>query len=189
MNKYTIILPDEKNRTYRLVTVLIAILNFAGFVYMKTHVNDGTSNFLTLFSGSILIGQLGNYWYFKKRRKENTIQLLVAISIASICWLFLGMIGFGLLDMTFAVLGFIAFRKLQLKFFDDKIEFPSFPKKQFLWDEVENLILKDNILTIDFKNNKLLQFTLLEADNENLNEADFNSFVQQKMISKTNLHQ
>jgi len=184
MNKYTIILPDEKNRTYRLVTVLIAILNFAGFIYIRTRVNEETTNFLTLFSGSILIGQLGNYWYFKKRRKANSIALLVAIVIASVCWLFLGMTGFGLLDMVFAVLGFIAFRKLQLKFFDDKIEFPSFPKKYFYWEEVDNLILKDNILTIDFKNNKLLQFTLNEAENENLDEAAFNSFAQQKMFSK-----
>ncbi|MEI8053967.1 MAG: hypothetical protein WCH52_09500, partial [Bacteroidota bacterium] len=106
MNKYTIILPDEKNRTYRLVTVLIAILNFAGFIYMKSHVNSAGSDFLTLFGGAILIGQIGNYFFYKKRRKNNSIFLLIAIVIASICWLFLGMIAFGLLDMTFVFLGF-----------------------------------------------------------------------------------
>ena len=102
MDNYTIILPDEKNRTYRLVTVLIAILNFAGFVYIKSRVNDEATNFLTLFAGSILMGQLGNYWYFKKRRKANSMFLLIAIAFASVCWLFLGMIGFGILDFGFA---------------------------------------------------------------------------------------
>jgi hypothetical protein len=185
MDKYTIILPEDKGRTYRLVTILIAILNFSGFIYIRSHFDDETTSFLTLFAGSILIGQLGNYWIYKKRRKVNSTALLVAIVIASVCWLFLGMIGIGLLDMTFAILGFVAFRKLQIKFTDDKIEFPSFPKKQFYWDEVDNLILKDNILTIDFKNNKLLQFTLNEAENENLNEAEFNKFVNLRLVSKS----
>lgn len=178
MHKFNIILPDEKNRTYRLVTVLIAILNAAGFVYMKSHVNSEGSNFLTLFGASILIGQIGNYLLYKKRRKTNSNLLLIAIVTASICWLFLGMIAFGLLNIIFVFLGFIAFRKLELKFFDDKIEFPTFPKKQFSWDELDNLVLKDGILTIDFRNNKLMQFTLNQTDNEDLNENAFNEYVK-----------
>lgn len=183
MHKFNIILPDEKNRTYRLVTVLIAILNAAGFVYMKSHVNSEGSDFLTLFGGSILVGQIGNYFFYKKKRKTNSIPLLITILMASICWLFLGMLAFGLLDLTFAFLGFIAFRKLQLKFFDDKIEFPSFPKKQFSWNELDNLILKDGILTIDFRNNKLMQFTLNQSDNKDLNETAFNEFVKNNIGS------
>ena len=178
MYKFKIILPDEKNRTYRLVTLLIAILNCAVFIYFKSHVNSEGSNFLTLFGASILIGQIGHYLFYKKRRKPNSILLLIAIVIASICWLFLGMIGFGLLDMSFAFLGFIAFRKLELKFSDEKIEFPSFPKKQYSWNDLDNLILKDGILTIDFRNNNLMQFTLNQTDNEDLNETAFNQFVK-----------
>lgn len=183
MNKYNIILPDEKNRTYRLVTVLIAILNAAGFIYMKSHVNSEGSDFLTLFGGSILVGQIGNYFFYKKRRKYNSNLLLIGIVIASICWMFLGMFGLGFLDLTFAVLGFIAFRKLELKFYDDKIEFPTFPKKQFSWNELDNLILKDGILTIDFRNNKLMQFTLNQSENKDLNEAAFNEFVKNNIGS------
>jgi hypothetical protein len=181
MLKFNIILPDEKNRTYRLVTVLIAILNAAGFIYMKSHVNSPSSDFLTLFGGSILVGQIGNYFFNKKMRKTNSNILLIAIAIASICWMFLGMFGFGFLDLTFAFLGFIAFRKLEMKFFDDKIEFPSFPKKEFSWNELDNLILKDGILTIDFCNNKLMQFTLNQSDNKELNETAFNEFVKKNI--------
>ncbi len=181
MYKFNIILPDEKNRTYHLVTVLIAILNAAGFVYMKSHINSEGSDFLTLFGGSILIGQIGNYFFFKKRRKTNLFTMLITIILASICWLFLGMMAFGLLDLTFAILGFIAFRKLQIKFFDDKIEFPSFPKKQINWNDLDNLILKDGILTIDFKNNKLMQFTLNPSDNKDLIESAFNDFVKNNL--------
>ena len=116
-------------------------------------------------------------------RKTNSNLLLIAIVIASICWMFLGMVGFGFLDLTFAFLGFIAFRKLEMKFFEDKIEFPSFPKKQFSWNDLDNLILKDGILTIDFCNNKLMQFTLNQSDNKELNETAFNEFVKKNIPS------
>ena len=32
-----------------------------------------------------------------------------------------------------------------------------FPGKKYQWDQFSNVVLKDNILTLDFKNNKLLQ--------------------------------
>ena len=41
-----------------------------------------------------------------------------------------------------------------------------------------NVILKDNILTIDFKNNKLIQ---VEIEN-NINEIQFNEFARQQLF-------
>ena len=43
------------------------------------------------------------------------------------------------------------------------------------WTEINNLILKDNLLTIDFKNNRLLQLTTDPGENE-IDEASFNRF-------------
>ena len=71
MNKFTIILPGEKNRTYQLVTLLITILNASGFIFMKSQVNSNSSDFLALLGGSILTGQIGVYLYYKKRKKQT----------------------------------------------------------------------------------------------------------------------
>jgi hypothetical protein len=43
------------------------------------------------------------------------------------------------------------------------------------WDEFTNIILKDNLLTLDFKSNKLLQLTISESDNK-VDEYSFNNF-------------
>ena len=51
----------------------------------------------------------------------------------------------------------IARRSLRVNFNADNIEYPSFPKKNIKWDELENVVLKDGLLTMDFKNNKLTQ--------------------------------
>ena len=41
------------------------------------------------------------------------------------------------------------------------------------WSGFNNIILKDNLLTLDFKNNKLLQLNIIE---NNVDENTFNSF-------------
>jgi len=41
-----------------------------------------------------------------------------------------------------------------------------------------NVMLKDNILTVDFRNNKLIQ---LEIEG-NINEIQFNEFAQQQLF-------
>lgn len=41
------------------------------------------------------------------------------------------------------------------------------------WGELNNIILKDNLITFDFKNNKLLQLNITE---NNIDENSFNTF-------------
>jgi len=44
-----------------------------------------------------------------------------------------------------------------------------------LWSEFNNIILKDDLLTLDFKDNKLLQLNI-EADETLTDESSFNNF-------------
>lgn len=43
------------------------------------------------------------------------------------------------------------------------------------WNEFNNIILKDDMLTLDFKNNKLLQLNVVQSDKE-VDEESFNNF-------------
>jgi hypothetical protein len=57
-----------------------------------------------------------------------------------------------------------------------------FPKK-YEWTEIDNIVLNGGILTIDFKNNKLLQ---LETDDEEDDEYDvedeeFNNYCRKHL--------
>ena len=56
----------------------------------------------------------------------------------------------------------------------------NFPQQTYSWDMFDNVILKDNILTMDLKSNKLIQ---IEIDNS-VNEIQFNEFAQQQLIQK-----
>ena len=51
----------------------------------------------------------------------------------------------------------------------------TFPKKFFPWKEIQNALIKDDVITIDFKNNKLIQKDINEPVSESIT-LEFNSF-------------
>jgi len=65
-------------------------------------------------------------------------------------------------------------------FDDTMVVLNSFPQKQYYWDEISNVVLKDGLLTIDLKNNKLIQ---KEVNDEVLpqDEKDFNDFCKERL--------
>jgi len=56
--------------------------------------------------------------------------------------------------------------------------FNTFPKKTYQWNEVTNVILKDGILTVDLRNNKIFQKEI-ETDVSPMVEHEFNDFCKQ----------
>lgn len=71
----------------------------------------------------------------------------------------------------------------EVAFDKDEIVFNSFPKKVYLWSDVNNVVLKDGLLTIDFKNNKLIQKPVSE-DVTIADEQDFNEFCIKMLTSE-----
>ena len=68
-----------------------------------------------------------------------------------------------------------AYIQPQVDFNDEGLQIKkTFYSKLYQWQELSNVILKDNLLTLDFKNNKVLQLEVEEK--ENFDEKMFNEF-------------
>ncbi len=109
-------------------------------------------------------------------KKLTSFSPEISFIILSICWLLLGKILFAASILCFAVIGFYTYKQFKIIFSPEKILYPSFPKKTYLWSEVNNVMLKDNVLTIDLKNNKLIQAVVEKGSSDKIDEADFNKF-------------
>lgn len=68
----------------------------------------------------------------------------------------------------------------EVAFDEEEIVFNSFPRKHFAWTAVNNVVLKDGLLTIDFTTNKLIQKELESFPSIKV-EAEFNAFCAQKL--------
>lgn len=60
-----------------------------------------------------------------------------------------------------------------------------FSTRQTTWDKLNNLVLKDNLLTVDYKNNKLLQLTTVDTPHR-VNEEEFNNFCKKLLAKNVN---
>jgi hypothetical protein len=117
-------------------------------------------------------------YFIKKYNQGNYLDQVVMFVLAG-CW-------FGLQNyfmvaalVVLGVLYHLSLEKLQFVFTSEKVMKLNFPGKEFEWNSFNNLILKDNILTLDFKNNKLIQAEIEKS--QHINEQQFNSFAKSKL--------
>ena len=70
---------------------------------------------------------------------------------------------------------------LEIGFSDEEILRNTLFKKKYRWSDLNNVILKDGLLTMDFKNNKLFQKEALDDEEMDADEAEFNAYCQKRL--------
>ncbi len=133
---------------------------------------------VALIFSSFVVGGLTTFLLFKKNRQGAIYGVLSSIILCSVGWWMIDYVGVAILMFTLAVMGGKSMQDFKVEFQEEGIFYPSlFYQKKLPWTEVSNCMIKDLVLTIDLKNNKLMQFTINESENPVLNEDGFNVFV------------
>ena len=122
------------------------------------------------------------YKFIIPNRRKKFAWVDWGMAIAGLLLLILGKIIPALLLFIMSALGFVMRRDVSLTFMEDEVVINTLPKKSFLWTDFHQILLKDGILTLDFKNNKLIQEELLENNND-FSEKQFNDFCKEKIKS------
>lgn len=88
-----------------------------------------------------------------------------------------------LAGLGMAYIGYAEYRILQPAFVridENGITLPTlFSTRHIRWNEMNNVVLRNDLFTLDFRNNKLLQLEVLD-DISPLQAADMNTFFQQR---------
>jgi hypothetical protein len=169
MPSYSIQIPNNKLTAYRLVAAIILFLN----VIMFFAISDGGIGWKRNFPYIMCALNMAAIVevYLLKNRKKKYPFVLFANAFA---WCLLGKYFGGILMLIFAIMALKTIKDLVIHFSDIGIVYPSFPEKIFPWKEVSFVKIKDDILTIDLKNNQLFQFTLMPEAVDGLDVEDFN---------------
>ena len=187
MNSFIIPIPNDKAHVYRIVNFIILILNFFvfGAVFMKSGVKS--LDFIAI-AGLVINGVPAIYYLLNKRHFPSPF-LQVFFLLNAGLWLIAGSWSLSFLMFCLAVLSFIAQRPLNIIFDEAGIRYPSFPVKKYEWREVENVIWKDDVLTIDLKSNRLMQFTInthnMRPVNIELFNEEIKKYIIKSMLSKS----
>jgi len=176
MRSYTILLPNEKAKTYRYVTLFILLVNCLVFGFVYFHATGERMSTTSLWGTILSFTSLVLFIIHFFTGKLSSYRPGISFIILSIFWFMLGNYLLGIFILFFAVTGFYAGKKFNVVFTESGITYPSFPEKKYGWNEVSNVMLKDNVLTIDLKNNKLIQAVIEKGSAGQVNENDFNEF-------------
>ena len=78
------------------------------------------------------------------------------------------------------MLYYISVRRMVVTVSQEQILYPTWPERKIKWTELSNLVLKDSLLTIDFKTDKIIQ-QMIDEKRTSINETEFNEFCRQQL--------
>jgi hypothetical protein len=129
----------------------------------------------------ITLALFWNLFFAKKLKRLPDYILLFCIGIALILIPLFNLIG-----IFYLLLSFISFRlsnPAQVKLTDDGIILQSLWRNAYPWEQVRFVVLKDNLLTVELNNNKLIQFEIEDVEEPEVEE--FKNFTARKIESKS----
>lgn len=175
MKEFEIVFKNDKLKLYRNIAKIFLVLNFTVFVLLLFYepYRYTSMAFLIAFVLYLLLRQ----YLFKKGSVTNVLDEFVFF-IPAAGWLGMHSYLIGAGCMLMGILYKLSLQEIKFVFGQENIIKTNFPQKKFDWSLLSNVVLKDNILTLDFKNNRLLQ---AEVEKSDINETDFNSFATLQM--------
>ncbi len=142
-----------------LIQSIIPVLVIANWVYIFIQCQQ--PDFVAYFRSPLLLAALG--WISIGGQSGNLPGIWLAIA-------------YGILGLAER---FIKFPD-EIGFSKDKVVRNSLPKKTYDWVDIENAIIRDNLFTLDLRNNKVIQKELDEPVSKEL-EQEFNQFCKEQL--------
>jgi hypothetical protein len=172
---FVVVLKRKSDRVVDMISVLLCFFSASAFILFQ--LREGYVKIIfSLFTFVILIGTFGNL--FSGRRVRYGYWLL----LSAVGWLAMP---YGQwLSVFFVLLAFLEYQAkypLEIGFSPDRIVINSLFKKKFGWSAFSNIMLKDGLLTMDFKNNRLIQREVDEEEDGDAEEEEFNDYCREML--------
>lgn len=176
---YLVTLKKTDSKLFDYISQLMLLFAIAFFIFSGINTEKNTALFYFLISFLLLI----TWIYVKLLRKEST-SFRLPLLIAVIGWLF--HIEYHLLIAVLYMLAY-AFEKqvkrpIEIGVDKSGVSLNNFPIKKHDWRSLNNVVIKDGLITIDYKNNKLFQKEL-ESDVSPELEKEFNEFCSSQLMA------
>ena len=177
--QYVVTLKRDNEKYIDIISICLCSLSMLTFIFEQLRTRH--FNFLLTFAAIVIIsGIIVNFILLKKEGRQ--VRYRNWLLIAGITWI--GMPYLQFFSIFFLLLAFLEYQAkypLEIGFSNDLIVMNTLFKKKFQWSDFNNIILKDGLLTLDFKNNKLFQKEALDDDEPDADEDEFNEYCREQL--------
>ena len=182
---YSFTLKDNNQKAYRIFNWFLFFLHLivaAVFALNTTNSNNKISLY-------VLLGfyvAIGIVYYFLKYRNSTmgTFSLILALLYANFWSKYVSVFAMLLFIAVYLFATLLKRTKTTVSFSINGGQLSRLYNKALIsWHELDNVVLKDNLLTIDYKNNKIMQFEIIDDKNP-VDEKTFNLYCAEKINFK-----
>jgi len=179
MQQFIIILKDNTQKAFHSFIWFLLFLHIVAASVISINVTDKTYHAIAI--AAIILFTVIAVLLLLFKQQLKLYQLIFFISAISF-WLLLSA---WLPAIAVALIIAFAYRVLKIKssvlFSSENIVITrSLFKKVYSWSQTENIVLKDHLLSIDLKNNQLIQ-TEIAIESYTIDEATFNQFCNSQL--------
>lgn len=187
--EYLFTVKNDSLRKLDTISSIMAIMAIAAILYIifvgpfPKMVNHYAPKWLWLFPVAALLG-LGYNWYQMYKFNKKTVWFRPVLLFLSIpCILYIHWL-VGLVLIVLGILERYAKKPLEIGISERHIAINTFPKKEYNYSEIDTVILRDDILTINFINNRIFQKQVNTSGNDIDLDKDvvtFNDFCKNQI--------
>jgi hypothetical protein len=184
--KYVAILKQRDHRAIDILTILLCGSSAAIFLFTAVRTGLTSDYVFYLLAALIFAGLIFNAVTRFFRTRPPFYRFL--LGFAAVGW-FLMPIKISWIGLIFAILIFLeaqAKHVVEIGFDTDCIVFNTLFSRRFHWSDFNNIILRDGLLTVDFKNNRLIQREIADdVEDDDADEDEFNAFCREQLNAAT----
>ncbi|HEX4852173.1 MAG TPA: hypothetical protein VFV08_15260 [Puia sp.] len=176
--EYVVTLKRENERHIDFISFTLCFLSILASLFEQIRTRH-FNFFFSLAAAIIAAGLAINLTASKKGARTRYRNWLL---VAGLLWI--GMPYLQWIAIIFILLAFLesqAKYPLEIGFSKELIVVNSLFKKKFSWSDFNNVMLKDGLLTLDFRDNRLFQKEALEDEEDDADEDEFNQFCSERL--------
>ncbi len=175
-----------KNQTHRYLDILGLILSVVSVVCFSFELLRSDNVSLAYLIGVVAV--LGFIIFnLTQQAKKRKVYYSRALLLAGLVWIKMPYCSWLLfVFIVLALLEYQAKYSIEIGFSDNEIVVNSLFKKRYNWEQFNNIVLKDGLLTLDFANNRVLQREVEDDEEDDADEDEFNDYcrMQLKAVSQ-----
>lgn len=186
--EYHFTLKDNNQKTFRLFVWFLFFLHVAAAAVLAINTADENVRLgIYILLGFYALISIFYYFFRKEVKAFDTFSLIMALLYANFWLKHVGVVALFIFGLVYLFVYVVQGKKTTVAFSTEGIHIARIFKTVIHpWTQTDNVIIKDNLLTIDLSSNKLIQAEVVENIARE-DEINFNRFCADQL--KNNIQQ
>jgi len=176
--QYVVVLKNQHNRFIDLLGIILSLFSVACF--LNVLITTGQLSIAYLAGSIIIVIILA--WNFYSTYKKRKVYYSRSLLIAALVWMKMPYAQW--LTFVFIILALLEYQakhSLEIGFSEIEVVINSLFRKRYSWKQFTNVMLKDDLLTLDFTNNRILQREVEDEEDYEADEKEFNDWCSKQL--------